>query len=131
MQAAGLIGCQSVAAAWVSVVDWRRLRQSGVDRFGETDGSDVACFQNTRRIGISVVPGVRRHMRNSWIGFRVVVTIAALAVVWLTSPQPFRGHITGILTDESKGVVASANLALTNVGFACRATQGSAHEEEL
>jgi hypothetical protein len=89
------------------------------------------AFQNTRRIGISVVPGVRRHMTNSSIGFRVVVMSAALVVVWLTSAQTFRGRITGIVTDESKAVVAGANVTLTNVGFACLPMLGSAHEEEL
>jgi len=70
-------------------------------------------------------------MRNSRIGFRVVVVIAALVVVWLTSAQTFRGRITGIVTDESKAVVAGANVTLTNVGFACLPMLGSAHEEEL
>ena len=70
-------------------------------------------------------------MRNSWIGFRVVVMIAALVVVWLTSAQTFRGRITGIVTDESKAVVAGANVTLTNVGFTCLTMLGSAHKEEL
>jgi ABC-type Mn2+/Zn2+ transport system permease subunit len=70
-------------------------------------------------------------MRNSRIGFRVVVVMATLVVVWLTSAQTFRGRITGIVTDESKAVVAGANVRLTNVGFACLAMLGSAHEEKL
>ena len=70
-------------------------------------------------------------MRNGWIGFRVVVMIAALVVVWLTSAQTFRGRITGILTDESKALIAGADVTWTNVGFACLPMLGSAHEEEL
>ena len=69
-------------------------------------------------------------MRNR-IGFRVVVMIAALVVVCLTSAQTFRGRITGIRTDESKAVVVGANVTLTNVGFAWRPMLGSAHEEKL
>ncbi len=65
-------------------------------------------------------------MRNRWIGFRVVVMIAALEVVWPTSAQAFRGRITGIVTD-----VAGANVTLTSVGFACLPMLGSVHEEEL
>ena len=70
-------------------------------------------------------------MTNSRIGFRAVAMIAALVFVSLTSAQTFRGRITGIVTDESKAVVAGANVTLTNVGFACLALLGSAHEEEL
>ena len=69
-------------------------------------------------------------MRNR-IAFRVVVMIAALVVVCLTSAQTFRGRINGILTDESKAVVAGANVTLTTVGFACLVMPGSAHEEVL
>ena len=47
-------------------------------------------------------------MTNSRIGFRVVVMSAALVDVWLTSAQTFRGCITGMVTDESKAVVAGA-----------------------
>ena len=70
-------------------------------------------------------------MRNSRIGFRVVVVMATLVVVWLASEQTLRGRITGIITDGSGAVVAGANVTLTNVGFACLAMLGSADEEKL
>jgi len=70
-------------------------------------------------------------MTDSRIGFWVVVMIAALVVVWLTSAQTFRGCITGMLTDESKAVLAGATVTLNNVGLACLAMLGSAHEEDL
>ncbi len=70
-------------------------------------------------------------MRNIRTGSRAVVPMATLVVVWLTSAEIFRGRVTGIVTDESKTAAAGANVRLTNVGSACPARRGSAHEEKL
>ena len=71
-------------------------------------------------------------MSKQRIGMQIV--LALVLVVLLTSLAPaqtFRGRITGIVTDESKGVAAGAKVTLTNVGFACLAMLGSADEEKL
>jgi hypothetical protein len=45
--------------------------------------------------------------------------------------QTFQDRIAGLLADESKAVVAGANVTLTNVGFACLAMLGTTHKEKL
>lgn len=69
-------------------------------------------------------------MRNIRIGRRVVV-MAILALLWPTSAPTFRRHITSVVSDESKAVVAGANVRLINAGFTGLAVLGSAHEEKL
>ena len=109
--------------------------RQAMTRYGETQwapfGSIWLHLARALYGVVQVVPGFRRHMSNSRIGFRVVALMATLVVVWLMSAQTFRGCITGIVSDESKAVVAGANVRLTNVGFACLAMLGSAHEEKL
>ncbi len=63
-------------------------------------------------------------MRNGWIGFGVAVVIAAPAHTFPVRPP-------AILTHASPAVIAGANVTWTNVGFACLAVLGSAHQEEL
>ena len=57
--------------------------------------------------------------------------LAVLLVSSAAAAQTFRGRVTEIVKDESMAVVAGATVTLTNVGFACPATLGLPHEEEL
>ena len=69
----------------------------------------------------------RTHMSKQRIAMPFVLA-TLLALVQSMSPglpQKFRGRIAGLLADESKTVVAGANVTSTNVGFASYAGQNS------
>ena len=56
---------------------------------------------------------------------------AVLFPIAPTWAQTFRSRVTGTFTDESKPVIAGANVTFTNAGLDRPAMLGSVHEEEL
>ena len=81
----------------------------------------------------SPIPYFRTHISKQPIAMPFVVA-TRLALVLSMSPglaQMFQYPIAGLRADESKAVVAGANVTLTNLGVACLAMLGTTDKEKL